>query len=443
MIRLFRNRVYRNLFAAQIIALLGTGLATVALGLMAYALAGDRAGSVLGTALAIKMLSYVMLAPVAAALSTQVPRRIWLATLDIIRAIVVLGLPFVSEIWQIYCLVFLLQAASAGFTPVFQATIPEIIPQEEDYTRALSLSRLAYDLETLISPALAALLLTLIAAPMLFFGTAIGFSLSAVLVLSVRLPAPAAQPHRKFYQRTTRGIRIYLRTPRLRGLLGLSLAAAAITSMVFVNTVVIVRGTLGLSDGDVALALGAFGGGSMLAALALPAVLGAGRDRAVMVAFALLGCAALVMSAVLVRLGLSLPLLMACWALAGIGYSGTLTPAGRLLRRSAHSEDLAAVFAAQFTLSHVCWLICYPLAGAGMTYLGLEPVLLLLAAVGVTGIAAALWQWPRNQPAHLPHAHADLPSDHPHLQGPHPHAHAVIIDDLHPEYPTRISQPRS
>jgi hypothetical protein len=39
-------------------------------------------------------------------------------------------------------LIFLLQAASAGFTPTFQATIPDILPDEKDYTRALSLSRL-------------------------------------------------------------------------------------------------------------------------------------------------------------------------------------------------------------------------------------------------------------------------------------------------------------
>ncbi len=44
---------YRHLFAAQVIALIGTGLATVALGLLAYELAGERAGMVLGTALSI------------------------------------------------------------------------------------------------------------------------------------------------------------------------------------------------------------------------------------------------------------------------------------------------------------------------------------------------------------------------------------------------------
>lgn len=43
MLTLFRHRAYRRLFAAQVIALLGTGLATVALSLLAYDLAGARA----------------------------------------------------------------------------------------------------------------------------------------------------------------------------------------------------------------------------------------------------------------------------------------------------------------------------------------------------------------------------------------------------------------
>ncbi|NWD21626.1 MFS transporter, partial [Pseudomonas sp. IPO3778] len=43
------NRTYRHLFLAQIIALIGTGLTTVALGLLAFDLAGAQAGVVLGT----------------------------------------------------------------------------------------------------------------------------------------------------------------------------------------------------------------------------------------------------------------------------------------------------------------------------------------------------------------------------------------------------------
>src|SRR3546814_6480769 len=52
---------YTTLFRslAQIIALVGTGLATVALGLLAYEIAGAKAGAVLGTAMAIKMVAYI------------------------------------------------------------------------------------------------------------------------------------------------------------------------------------------------------------------------------------------------------------------------------------------------------------------------------------------------------------------------------------------------
>jgi hypothetical protein len=40
-----RNPAFRHLFAAQVVALVGTGLATVALGLLAWQLAGEEAGA--------------------------------------------------------------------------------------------------------------------------------------------------------------------------------------------------------------------------------------------------------------------------------------------------------------------------------------------------------------------------------------------------------------
>src|SRR5215203_3397927 len=268
MLKVLANRTYRHLFAAQVIALIGTGLATVALGLLAYELAGADAGAVLGTALAIKMIAYVGVAPVAAAFAERVPRRAMLVGLDLVRAAVAVLLPFVTEIWQVYVLVFLLQSASAAFTPTFQATIPDVLPDEKEYTRALSLSRLAYDLENVLSPMLAAALLTVMSFHILFAGTVVGFLVSAALVVSVTLPSPKTTEHRPIYDRTTRGIRDYLATPRLRGLLALNLAVAAAGAMVIVNTVVLVQAELGLSQRATAVALGVFGMGSMVAALA-------------------------------------------------------------------------------------------------------------------------------------------------------------------------------
>ena len=222
MLSVLTNRTYRHLFLAQVIALVGTGLATVALGLLAYDLAGADAGAVLGTALAIKMVAYVGIAPLAGAYADRLPRKRLLVGMDIIRASVVLLLPFVDAVWQIYLLIFLLQSASAVFTPTFQATIPDILPDEEEYTNALSLSRLAYDLESLISPVLAAALLVIINFHWLFAGTAIGFVVSALLVMSAALPyrKPVAKRVESVWRKTTRGMRVYLKdtqTCRLAG----------------------------------------------------------------------------------------------------------------------------------------------------------------------------------------------------------------------------------
>src|SRR3954451_15168318 len=228
MLRVLANTTYRRLFLAQAIALVGTGLATVALGLLAYDLAGANAGAVLGTALAIKMIAYVGVSPIAAAFAERLPRRAMLVSLDLVRAAVAVLLPFVSEVWQVYVLIFLLQSASAAFTPTFQATIPDVVPDEGEYTRALSLSRLAYDMESLLSPMLAAALLTVISFNWLFVSTVIGFFCSAALVLSVTIPQPQTSERKGgIYENTTRGIRIYLATPRLRGLLALNLSVAA------------------------------------------------------------------------------------------------------------------------------------------------------------------------------------------------------------------------
>lgn len=439
-----RHRTYRRLFVAQVVALLGTGLATVALGLLAYDLAGADAAAVLGTALALKMCAYVAVAPLAAALATRVPRRTLLVCADFVRACAALTLPLVDQVWQIYGLILLLQAASATFTPVFQATVPDVLPEERAYTEALSLSRLAYDLESLLSPVLAAGLLALVPYTWLFTGTAAGFLASGLLVLSVALPRPPAPdttyPHPAGRRpRAGLGVRLFLATPRLRALLALDLAVAAAGALVLVDTVVLVRDTLGRPTGDVPLALGAYGAGSMGVALLLPRLLDRLDERRLMLA------GAFALPAVLAPLALFLaappgawswPGLLAAYLLVGAATSAVLTPSGRLLRRSAASGDLPAVFAARFSLSHACWLLTYPLAGLLATHAGPAPTAAVLAAVALLATLAAARLWPRTDPVALAHAHPELPADHPHLAGAAgPHTHAFHIDALHRRWP--------
>lgn len=450
------DRRYRHLFAAQVIALAGTGLTTIALALLANELAGERAGQVLGTALAIKMIAYVGIAPVVGGYSIRLPRRALLITMDLLRASVVLALPFVTAIWQIYVLIFLLNACSACFTPVFQATIPDIIEDEQQYTRALSLSRLAYDLENLLSPTAAAVLLTLMSFDVLFVLNALAFLASATLVASVILPrARPTEGVEGVWRKVSYGISFYLRTPRLRGLLGLNMAVASAGAMQIVNTVVYVRSGLGLSGTAVAVAFAAAGGGSMLVALALPHTLDRVPQRPPM----LLGGVLMSASLFLGLLQPSYGELLALWFLLGAGASLVLTPTGRLLRQSCREEDRPALFAAQFSLSHGCWLLAYPLAGWLGASVGLTETFAVLGMIALVSTAAASMAWPRHDPLVLAHDHVAQRHEHLHYhdehhqhehegwEGPEPHSHlhwhtpvrhrhAFVIGPHHRHWPT-------
>ena len=438
MLEILANRTYRHLFLAQVIALVGTGLATVALSLLAFDLAGADAGAVLGTALAIKMLAYIGIAPVASAFAERLPRRALLVTLDVIRAAVALLLPFVTQIWQVYVLIFLLQSASAAFTPTFQATIPDLLTDEKSYTQALSMSRLAYDLESLASPALAAILLTVVSYHSLFMGTVLGFLASAALVISAVLPSPKMPPKRSIYERTTRGLRIYLATPRLRGLLALNLAIASGSAMVIVNTVVLVQSGFGMTQKATAVALACFGSGSMLVALGLPSLLDRVPERRAMLVGASLIAAGLFAGYWLAsRYAWLLPL----WFVLGLGYSLAQTPSGRLLRRSSSAADRPALFAAQFALSHACWLITYPLAGWVGAKFGLVTSFVTLGIVAGVAVLLSAWLWPAADPVELSHQHKNLEAQHPHIADSSGtlrtdrHSHAFVIDDEHRRWP--------
>ena len=388
------KRAYYHLYFAQVLALLSTGIATVALALLAYRLAGGDAGAVLGTAFAIKMLAYLGIAPIAAAFVDRLPRRALLVGLDLARAAIVLTLPFVTQVWQIYVLIFTFQAASAIFTPAFQTTIPDLLPQEKDYTRALARSQLAHELENAISPLLAAALLTMFSSRGVFITAMIGLLVSAALIIAVTLPKPTAAPRASVRYRLTRGLRIFLATPRLRGLLALNLAVAAGAAMVTINTVVLVQARFGLAEESTALALAAFGTGSVLAALVLPRLLEAIPDRSAMLAGAGVVAGGLLGGILLPGYAVLLPL----WFALGLGCSLGQIPAGGLLRRSAGRGDRQYVYGAQFALAHGCLLITYPLAGWLGASAGLKVDFAVLGLIALAAVLAAVRLWPQPDP---------------------------------------------
>ncbi len=415
-----RNPDFRKLFAAQIIALVGTGLSTVALTLLAYDLAGGNAAAVLGTALAFKMVAYVVFAPIVGGLAHRFPRKAFLIIMDVIRAGIVLAMPFVTEVWQIYALIFLLNLFSAGFKPVFSATIPDIVTDERAYTRALSMSRLAYDLENLLSPLFAGLALLVMTYTGLFMANSAAFVISAALIVVTVVPrGERAARLGGLWSQITFGLRSYMKTPRLRGLFALYLAVSSASAMVIVNTVVYVREYLGGTESDVAMALAAAGGGSMLAALSMPWLLDRVPDRPVM----LIGSLTMAAGLWLMSTGPEFSWVLPVWFVIGFGWSLVQTPAGRVVNRSAAPSDRPAYFSAQFALSHACWLIFYPVAGQLGTRVGIETTALWLGGGILIFTIMAAMLWPKSDQEALEHLHEHVSHEHEHKHGPH-HEHA-------------------
>jgi MFS family permease len=450
-----KNSAFRWLFLGQVASLVGTGLTTVALALLAFDLEPSQAGWVLGLALAIKMVAYLTVAPVVGGYATQLPRKRWLAGLNVGRAVLVALLPLCDSAWQLFGVMFLLNAMAAGYTPVYQALLPDLLPDEKEYTQALSLSRLAMEMESLLSPALAAFLLLFVSYSALFELNAIGFALASMCLCIAAIPASRANDRvGGVWQRVSFGIRSYLKTPRLQAVLLLNLALSCAGAMIIVNTVVYVRQQLGLAEEYVPLVMLFAGVGSMISAFLLPSILEVIHDRTVMLIGALCLVAALL-------LGLTQPGfygLLPIWCLIGFGTSMILIPTGRVVRNSCKESDRNDYFSANFALTHGMWLVGYLMAGWLGSRFGMSGAFLGLGSIALLAGLAAMMIWKKSDQHALWHEHPAVDHLHPHVhdehhqhehegwEGPEPHVHPhyhpkqrhkhpFVIDEHHVHWP--------
>ena len=201
-----------------------------------------------------------------------------------------------------------------------------------------------------------------------------------------------------------------------------------------VNTVVLVQSTFKLNEHATTWAFGLFGLGSMLSAFILPNILDKFNDRAVMLS----GTAVLVVGLFCGFFINSYNGLLDLWFILGIGYSVSQTPTGRLIRKSASSENRTSLFAAQFAFSHACWLIAYPLVGWLSTNFGTLFTFVPMAVIALVAMSIAFMIWPKQDESVIVHSHDDLPVDHEHLLSHNhdgKHSHDYVIDEYHQRWP--------
>ncbi len=421
---LWRNIPFVRLYCAQIVSLVGSGLSSVALGLLAHQLVGASASAVLGITLTIRIVMIVLCAPWAGHIADRLGERTTMILCDLTRAGVVIGFFFVENVWHIYFLAVLLNLGAALYTPVFKAVIPSITTPEQ-YPRALALSSVAYDTANILGPSLAGLTIALIGFRGNFIIDAFTFLLSASLIFGLpRLASPSAKM--KPHVSVTHGIKAMFQRWQLRESLYLALQTSIAGGFILVATVDFIKTQLNLSDSDYAWAMAAYGIGSVLGATiyakALPGIRNfLANAAAPAMLFALLGAG---------YWHRFEPLLVA-WAFAGAGQSMLGIRGNELLAANSEIDERPHIYAAHFSLSHAGWGLTYPLAGFTVTSLGFETSAYLFAGL-LLCISLPIWIGKlRMTVAHigLPdhhHHHSHSAFDPPGIYHVHEHRHGEI-----------------
>jgi len=431
---LWRNRPFQRLFWAHVVSLVGSGLSSIALGLLAHQLVGASASAVLGVTLATRIVVIVLCAPWAGLVADRLGTRTTMIVSDLARAAVVVGFFFVEDVWHIYALAVLLNLGAAIFTPVYKAVIPGITTGEQ-YPRALALGSVAYDTANILGPSLAALTIAVFGFRGNFVADSATFLASAALIFGLpRLATTTAGSKPKIS--LGHGIAAMFQRWQLRETLYLALQTSVAGGFVLVATVDFIKGQLALPDTSYAWAMASYGIGSVFGATAYGKMPQHVRNL-------LVNAAAPAMLAALAGAGFfqSFEPLLVAWAFAGAGQCVLGIRGNEILAANSAIDERSHIYAAHFSLSHAGWGLTYPLAGFTVTALGFEQSAYLFAAL-LAAVTLPIWIGKLRLAvvhSHAPdrthgHAHSvlDPPGDyhiHEHRHGDlvhsHPHQHGV------------------
>ena len=382
---LWKHRVFQQLFWAHGLSLVGSGLSSLALGLLAHQLVGASASSVLGVTLAIRIIVIVFCSPWSGQIAARFGARRVMVISDLMRCGVLAGFYFADAVWQIYALAVLLNLGSAIFTPIYRAVIPDVVTPEQ-YPKAAAVGSIAYDAANILSPSMAALVIVLFGFRGNFVVDAFTFLASAALLIG--LPRLASEAHSgvsKAPVSVSHGLAaMFLRLP-LRQSLFLALQTSIAGAFVIVATVDLIKVDLRLSDTAYAWVMGAFGIGSVCGALAYSRFSTAARDRSVNGSgpIMLLALAAVAIAPLY-------PMVIAAWWFIGAGYSILGVRGSELLAGNSSGDERPHIYAAHFALSHAGWGLTYPMAGFLTTALGFGKTAWVFAAIMVC-VSIPVW----------------------------------------------------
>ncbi len=381
-----RNASFLLLWAGQFVSQIGDRLAALAFPWLVYRTTGSALGT--GAVFAVYTLPYVLFGAFAGVAVDRLDKRRLMIAVDLVRAALVMTVPFVASrsLPLVFVLSFAISSAGVFFDPAKLAILPEIVPARR-LLRANSLLSTGENLTEILGWAFAGFLLASVSTSVAFELDAVTFAVSAVALSFMRYRAPARaaaeRSARAFWHELQEGLRFLRRDRGLRANTIMIVVCVAGLGAAYPLTFLLAVRVFGGGTGAFGALEAAVGTGYLAGSLALVALAPRVRKGRTMIAgLAVMGaCLALVATTESV------------WAAAipfvifGVANAAALIAVDTYLQQAVPEGMLGRVLGTRFTITQGMYALSV-LAGGALA--AIVDVRLLFAVAGAIVAVSAL-----------------------------------------------------
>jgi len=214
-----RHRDFRLLWVGQFVSITGSQMQLLAINWHVYLL--TKSAFALGLVGLVRVVPIILCSLVGGVVADAVDRRrllvatqaLMLASAGVLAAVTAFGL---KSVWSIYVLTAISSAATAFDNPARQSLLPTLVPAE-DFPNAISLGLVAFQVATVLGPALAGLLLGFYSPAIIYAANAASFLAVIVAVLLMRAGGRSERENSEAskisFEALGEGLRFVRRTP--------------------------------------------------------------------------------------------------------------------------------------------------------------------------------------------------------------------------------------
>ncbi|MDO8848216.1 MAG: MFS transporter [Coriobacteriia bacterium] len=386
-----RSRDYRCLWLGQLVSVIGDKVNQIALGILVYEATGS--GLQMGIVLALSMLPAALFGMVAGAYVDRFDKRRTMIVADLLRAVLVLSVPFVAEysIVAVYAVALLVATVSLFFEPAKLSLIPKLV-DEEQLMAANSLDNATVSAAELAGLAFAAGLVASMGTRLAFFLDSATFLVSALFIFGIghreTRQSGEVAPTGGVWADVVEGTRYIWQHDLLRDLLLVYSAATAAVAAAGLFFYVLALEKFDGGAPGLAVMDGAITVGLLIGSILIGRTGAAGAVRKLL--WGLTVFAGLYwLLAVVPTVAWSIPLLL----VMGVANMFFYVPMSTVLQTMTVPSMTGRAFAAKQTLSRTLSVGGYLAAGALTEKLGLQTSIILVGGFMVT-VAAIGWLRP-------------------------------------------------